>query len=467
MVRRSWGLILFIFCASCIVPHSNRPPPPGVRLLVETPAARAAGPRVRLYRLANGVRVLLAPDPDAEMVALTSCVGSGSMQDPPGSDLAHLVEHLTFYTVFAAAPEERADLSVGVYGDAWTSLDATCFNLRALPDQLPEAIAYDRRYFGPMHFTQELLEEQQRSVLQQNDERDPDQVVLEELLWRHLFRVHPYGSTPVRRGTVRAVSAEQAGRFHGEHYVSGNLTLALCGAFDEARALALLQHHHGTLPARAAPPARPRPEPPQGEERRLALERDDVDRSQLSLLYRAPALSSPDYPAALVLGRVLHQRLVRVLWKRHRLYDRERVEVPVAVRPWRVSRFPAALLVQVDLVPADADVNAIEQTVTRTIAGLTGPPSAEERDDAEAAPRTELEVARREAMSVQLLRTQKPEALAAALAEAESLAGHRTLLDLPERLQAVGPRDLARVARRYLRHDQRVVLSRVKKEVEP
>jgi predicted Zn-dependent peptidase len=418
--------------------------------------------------LANGVRVLLAPDPDAEMIALTSCVGSGSMHDPPGSDLAHLVEHLTFFTVFAAAPEERAALSVGVYGDAWTSLDATCFNLRALPDQLPEAIAYDRRYFGPLQFTQQRLEQEQQSVLQQNDERDPDQVVLEELLWRHLFRVHPYGSAPVRRGTVRAVSAEQANRFHREHYVSGNLTLALCGAFDEARALALLQHHHGALSARAAPPARPRPEPPQGEERRLALERDDVDRSRLSLLYRAPALSSPDYPAALVLGRVLHQRLERVLWKRHRLYDRERVEVPVAVRPWRVSRFPAALLVQVDLAAPDA-ADAVEQTVTRTITGLTGPPGAEERGDPDGEPAglAELEVARRETMSVQLLRLQKPEALAAALAEAEALAGHRALLELPERLQAVGRRDLARVARRYLRQDQRVVLSQLKKEAEP
>ena len=67
-----------------------------------TPVLRQREPDSRVerpaaYRLANGLSVVLRPDPTRSDVEVSLRYAVGSADDPPGyAGLAHLVEHLTF-----------------------------------------------------------------------------------------------------------------------------------------------------------------------------------------------------------------------------------------------------------------------------------------------------------------------------------------------------------------------------------
>src|ERR1700679_2365723 len=70
-------------------------------LLLVSSAARAAGPSLSIpiedHRLANGMRVILAPDPVLSDVTVVVRYLVGSSDDPVGKEgLAHVCEHLMF-----------------------------------------------------------------------------------------------------------------------------------------------------------------------------------------------------------------------------------------------------------------------------------------------------------------------------------------------------------------------------------
>lgn len=148
---------------------------------------------VQDYRLDNGLRVVLAPDPLIGEVTIAAVYAGGQSIDPPQRrGLSHLIEHLTFRGSRHLTPlASDAILSnVGAAWNAYTSLDETVY-LTQLPERaLATAlwIESERMGFTLDGIDQAALELEQRIVINELAERSGSlSIVLRE--WRHRLLV--------------------------------------------------------------------------------------------------------------------------------------------------------------------------------------------------------------------------------------------------------------------------------------
>ena len=84
MIRRAVvGCLVLMGCVS--LPRPGRPSMPDVQF------------RMRDFRLADGMRIIVEEDHASPLVGVFTVVGVGSSGDPDGrAGLAHLIEHLAF-----------------------------------------------------------------------------------------------------------------------------------------------------------------------------------------------------------------------------------------------------------------------------------------------------------------------------------------------------------------------------------
>jgi predicted Zn-dependent peptidase len=101
-------------------------------------------PAPSLHTLPNGLRVLLAPDPLAQTVAMGYFVQTGARDEAAGEmGASHFLEHLMFKgndRVSGAALNARLD-RLGGHANAFTSDEATVYHAASLPEQADELLS--------------------------------------------------------------------------------------------------------------------------------------------------------------------------------------------------------------------------------------------------------------------------------------------------------------------------------------
>jgi len=275
-----------------------------------TPDAFHGGLTVHESILDNGLRLLVAPDPDATTVDLQVWYGVGSAdEEPGGSGLAHLLEHLMFG---ATEVYEPRDLLIALEGmgaaepDAWTWLDQTVYTHAFPPVALPSIAAMEAARMQRLAPTEGALAIEREIVRNERRYRvdnHPDSR-LNETLWAAAFRGHPYGLPP--SGLSRelgGLSLDDAETFYRRWYGPDNATVVISGDLDPAAAADLVEAHFGHLaPVR---PLRASPTPaPLGERSVLKVPITAAsDRLRLGLM--APRAGNPDLAALTVLDAML------------------------------------------------------------------------------------------------------------------------------------------------------------------
>jgi len=98
------------------------------------------GPKVETARLANGLEIIVLPDPRADVVTHMLWYRVGSADEPLGkSGIAHFFEHLMFRGTEKIAPGEfsKTVARLGGQDNAFTSYDYTAYFQRIARDKLP------------------------------------------------------------------------------------------------------------------------------------------------------------------------------------------------------------------------------------------------------------------------------------------------------------------------------------------
>jgi zinc protease len=276
------------------------------------------------YRLANGLRVLMVPDPSADTVTVHITYLVGSRHEGYGEKgMAHLLEHMLFKGT-PRRPSIKEELTRrGARYNGSTSWDRTNYfeTLSASADNLDWALGMEAdRMLNSRVRKQDL--DSEMTVVRNEFEMGENRAgsVLFERTMQLAFPWHNYGRAIIgARSDIESVPIANLRAFYRTYYRPDNALLAIGGRFDERKALALVARHFGPLarPARALP-ALYTAEPTQDGERSVMLRRAG-DTQMVSALYRVPAGSHPDYPALDVLvsalrvapeGR-LHQALVQ------------------------------------------------------------------------------------------------------------------------------------------------------------
>jgi zinc protease len=262
------------------------------------------------YRLPNGLRVLLFPDPSKPTATVNITYLVGSRHEAYGeSGMAHLLEHLQFRgtPTHPHIPQELTAHGASPNGTTW--LDRTNYfeTFPATAENLAWALDLEADRMVHSHIAQQDLAKEfsvVRNELEQG-ENSPSEVLQERVL-STAYLWHNYGKSTIgSQEDIERVPIGSLRAFYQKYYQPDNAVLLVAGKFDPTKTLALIKQRFGPLakPSRVLPTTYTT-EPVQDGERSVTLRRPG-DTQGLAVAYHVMAGAHPDYAATNVLVDVL------------------------------------------------------------------------------------------------------------------------------------------------------------------
>jgi zinc protease len=264
------------------------------------------------YKLDNGARILLFPDPAASTVTINMTVLVGSRHEGYGeSGMAHLLEHMcfkgtpTFPNVDKVLQEHGANNTAN--GTTW--LDRTNYyeTMPGTDKNLEFGIKLKADILVNSNIKKEDLDKEWtvvRSEFERNE--NTPEIILSQRLTAAAFEWHNYGKTTMgNRVDVEKVPIENLRAFYRKYYQPDNIVLTIAGKFDEKKALAYAEQYFGALkrPSRLLQETYTE-EPAQDGERTVILRR--VGKVPVvGVAYHVPGTAHPDFAILDVLTNVL------------------------------------------------------------------------------------------------------------------------------------------------------------------
>ena len=280
-------------------------------------------------RLSNGLRLIVAEDHLAPVVAINIWYDVGSKHEQPGkTGFAHLFEHVMFQGSRHVAKAEHIALIQAAGGtmNGTTWLDRTNY-FETLPShQLDLGLWHEADRMATLldALSQENLDNQREVV--KNEKRwsydNRPYGSWQEKLQAHLYPSdHPYHhSTIGSMEDLDAASLDDVKAFFQTYYAPNNAVLSVVGDVDTDAVRASVERYFGAIPPNPSiPPLRDMSLPPTlGREIREVVE-DRVPLPRIYVGFRAPVFGDHRLDALEVAGQILaggkgsrlHRRLVR------------------------------------------------------------------------------------------------------------------------------------------------------------
>jgi zinc protease len=278
--------------------------------LVSSHPFGAGGLKARMFRLDNGLKVILVRDPSAPVFAYQTWFAVGSRHEREGiTGIAHLFEHLMFNQTETRAPGELDRLIETAGGDtnAATWVDWTYYRDNLPKAELPLAVELEADRMAHLTLGDKQVESEREVVANERRFRVEDDVdgFLNEELYKAAFTTHPYHWPTIGwMRDIEAISIDDCRQFYRTYYAPNNATVVLVGDFDEESALKLIGKHYAKIPSSQIPPDRAPAEPEQTAERRHSWPKP-VSADKLRIGYKAPAIGHPDYATLEVANEIL------------------------------------------------------------------------------------------------------------------------------------------------------------------
>jgi predicted Zn-dependent peptidase len=321
---------------------------------------------IRTDRLTSGLTVVTEDMAEARSVCIGFWVGTGSRDE--STELAgssHFLEHLLFKGTeerSASAIAESVD-EVGGDFNAFTTKEYTSFYIRLLAEHVDLGLDI-------------LSDIMWRPSLRPTDLDAERQVILDEILMHAdepadeaaeqssatLFPDHPLGREVLgTESSVSVMTAERIRSFFDEHYLPGNMVVAVAGDLDHDSVVAGLDERAsrsggGVTPTRMAPDARVTP---------LAVTRRSTEQAHVVLAARSVDRNHPSRYALAVLNHVLGGGLSSRLFQE----IRERRGLAYSVWSERVAYVDAGFL-SVGLGTGPEHVSEVLDIVTEELSRL-------------------------------------------------------------------------------------------------
>ncbi len=309
MTGLSLPRVLLLVVALLSTPAFGEAPPKSIAL----PAGVARVTSVEgitEYRLANGLRVLLFPDPSRPIVTVNITYLVGSRHEGYGeTGMAHLLEHLVFKGTpkHPNIPQELTERGARANGTTWFDRTNYYETVAATEDNLRWALELEADRMVNSFISRADLEKE-FSVVRNEFERGENSPagVLYKRLLPAVFQWHNYGhSTIGEKSDIEGAPIERLQAFYRQYYQPDNAVLVVAGRIDESKTLALVQEAFGPIPKpeRKLIPTYTQ-EPTQDGERQITLRRSG-DVQLVSVMFRTAPGSHPDDAALTVLAAAL------------------------------------------------------------------------------------------------------------------------------------------------------------------
>src|SRR6266853_938462 len=205
------------------------------------------------YRLGNGLRVLLFPDPTKPTVTVNITYLVGSAQEGYGeTGMAHLLEHLQFKgsTGHTNIPQELTEHGARTNASTWFERTNYFETLQATDANLQWALGLEADRMVNSFIAKKDLDSEMTVVRNEFErgENDPSSVLGERLL-STAFLWHNYGhSTIGARSDIENVPIDRLQAFYHRFYQPDNAVLVVAGKFEPTATLRQIERKFGTIP---------------------------------------------------------------------------------------------------------------------------------------------------------------------------------------------------------------------------
>lgn len=302
--------------------------------------------QARVYKLKNGLTVMLSVNKSAPRIQTVIAVNAGSKNDPAdNTGLAHYLEHMLFKgtdkfgtkdwskekplldeiealyerynkTTNAAERKRIYHMIDSVSGEAAKYAIANEYDklVAAIGAKATNASTWNDRTIYVNDIPQNQLEkwlmiegerfrnpvfrifhtELEAVYEEKNIGLDNDGRKLYETVMASSFKNHPYG-TQTTIGTVEHLknpSLKEIRKYYDRYYVPNNMAVVLAGDFDPDRAVELIDKYFGGMVSRPVPELTFQPEAPRTSPQEVSIYGPDVE--ELAIVYRFPGSNSRD-----------------------------------------------------------------------------------------------------------------------------------------------------------------------------
>ncbi len=252
---------------------------------------------VHEYLLDNGLKILVQTDRRSPVVVSQVWYKVGSSYEPEGiTGISHMLEHMMFKGTDELKPKEFSALisANGGEDNAFTGLDYTAYFQTISSDRLELCIRLEADRMRDL-----IIDEQE--LLKERD------VVAEERRWRNddnpqsltyeKFMATAYTSGPYHHPLIgwmrdiQAFTAEAAREWYHKWYAPNNATLVVVGDVEPDAVYALAKQYFGPLQASVLPPAPSQPADDQTERRYVEL-KVPAKLPYVLMGYKVPSLNT-------------------------------------------------------------------------------------------------------------------------------------------------------------------------------
>jgi predicted Zn-dependent peptidase len=314
-------------------------------------------PTIHRTVLSNGMVVLVAENPAADIIAARIFVRAGSCwEQREKAGLAHLLSAV----ITKGTPElssfeiaERVE-SVGASLSADASADYFLLSLKTVSADFSTILELAGQLLRSPTFPEQEVELERRLMLHhiRSQQEQPFTIAFEQLR-QAIYQNHPYASSGLGwEATVSQLTRADLQQFHQTYFRPDNVVLSLAGRVTADAAVALVEKVFGNwqappmpLPALKLPVLQPQPE---------SLKTPQQTQQSIVMLgYLAPSVQKADYPAlkliSTYLGNGLSSRLfVELREKRGLAYEVS------AFYPTRIE--PATFVVYIGTAPENTAI---------------------------------------------------------------------------------------------------------------
>ena len=391
----------------------------------------------------NGLQVLLMPDKTVPVATFMVTYHVGSRNEVTGTTGAtHLLEHLMFKGT------EKFDRShgtgfdqvlerVGAETNATTWLDRTNYFATVSENALPLLIEVEADRMRNLALREEDRQPEMTVVRNEFErgENLPVQALSKEL-WASAFLAHPYHHDTIGwRSDIEHVPIEKLRAFYDTYYWPNNATVTVIGDFDAAGTLAVIREHYGRIPKSPHPfPEVYTKEPEQTGQRRVIVKRGG-ELGVVAIAHKIPQGTHPDWPALQVLSDILSHG------KGSRCY-RELTDKNLTIvveGDTGFHRDPSLHILSAELAQ-DAKPEVVERKMMAVI----------EKIKAEGVTPTEVQTAINGWVADRAFESDGTFALASEINECIAVGDWSLYVSVEDRIKAVTPADVQRVAKLYL-----------------
>lgn len=302
-------LALALALGTCTCRRDSPAPPAGPQPAVLAPATKRV--------LANGLEVLVLPDPRAPIVFVAVWYKAGAKDEPPSkAGLAHLVEHVMFRGTRHLGPNHTFELlATGAADESGTVTHDRTLYAETLPaSELELALWLESSRMGFL-LDQPAFDQSvalQREVItreRQTRISDLRAGVREEVLWASIYdenlQGHPYGHPVLgTEQTLARLGRADVEDFYRRHYGPENATLIMAGDVDAGAAHALAVRYFGAIPRGPARPRQPIAPAPRTSQSRVEIAASDA-RHELTLAWPTVPIYQHGHQEAALLAVVL------------------------------------------------------------------------------------------------------------------------------------------------------------------